>query len=135
MAGQLIGERKDRIHMKEALLESLEAAIRQEGIDGWLFCSFRGSDPISENILGLDDAAISTRRWFTSSPLAVFRRGSCTLSSPMCWTHCRGTNASTCRGSSSTITEAGDPRRQECGDAVFTDEFDSLRLSGRRRNG
>jgi len=35
----------------EALVGSLQNALQQDKLDGWLFYSFRGSDPIAENIL------------------------------------------------------------------------------------
>jgi len=54
--------------MNENLIQSLQAALRQENIDGWLFYSFRGSDPIATNILKLDDAQFATRRWFYYVP-------------------------------------------------------------------
>ena len=52
----------------EAYIESLQKALRQDGLDGWLFYSFRGSDPIAENILRLDHAKFTTRRWFYFVP-------------------------------------------------------------------
>jgi Xaa-Pro dipeptidase len=62
--------------MSAQLIDSLQSALRKEGLDGWLFYSFRGSDPISENILHLDNARLATRRWFyfvpaTGSPQKV----------------------------------------------------------------
>ena len=54
--------------MNESLIQSIQAALRQEKLDGWLFYSFRGSDPIAENILRLDSAAFATRRWFYFVP-------------------------------------------------------------------
>jgi len=54
--------------MNEALIQSLQAALRQEKLDGWLFYGFRGSDPIAEHILKLDSAAFATRRWFYYVP-------------------------------------------------------------------
>jgi len=54
--------------MNESLIQSLQAALRQEKLDGWLFYSFRGSDPIAENILKLDSASFATRRWFYYVP-------------------------------------------------------------------
>jgi hypothetical protein len=33
--------------MKALAVDSIQAAIRAEGLDGWLFYSFRGSDPIA----------------------------------------------------------------------------------------
>ncbi len=49
--------------MNEALIDSLQQALGEEDVDGWLFYSFRGSDPIAENILNLDRSQITTRRW------------------------------------------------------------------------
>src|SRR3979490_2906654 len=54
--------------MNEAHIESLQNALEQDKIDGWLFYSFRGSDPIAENILRLDHAKFTTRRWFYFVP-------------------------------------------------------------------
>jgi Xaa-Pro dipeptidase len=54
--------------MNEALIESLQKALQQNKLDGWLFYSFRGSDPIAENILRLDHAKFTTRRWFYLVP-------------------------------------------------------------------
>ncbi len=47
--------------MDEQRLHNIQEALRQkgqQGIDGWLFCDFRGSDPLAYRILGLDPAAI-----------------------------------------------------------------------------
>jgi Xaa-Pro dipeptidase len=52
----------------EALVDSLQAALQQDKLDGWLFYGFRGSDPIAENILRLDHAKFTTRRWFYFVP-------------------------------------------------------------------
>jgi len=54
--------------MNEAHIESIQRALQQDKIDGWLFYSFRGSDPIAENILKLDHAKFTTRRWFYFVP-------------------------------------------------------------------
>src|SRR5215470_15700168 len=54
--------------MSEAHIEALQRALRQDNLDGWLFYSFRGSDPIAENILKLDHAKFTTRRWFYFVP-------------------------------------------------------------------
>jgi len=37
--------------MKASIAERIQAALQQENLNGWLFYSFRGSDPIAENIL------------------------------------------------------------------------------------
>src|ERR1700746_2399009 len=54
--------------MHDAHIESLQKALQQDKLDGWLFYSFRGSDPIAENILRLDSAKFTTRRWFYYVP-------------------------------------------------------------------
>ena len=54
--------------MSEAYIEALQRALQQDNLDGWLFYSFRGSDPIAENILRLDRAKFTTRRWFYFVP-------------------------------------------------------------------
>ena len=54
--------------MSHAHIESIQKALRQDKLDGWLFYSFRGSDPIAENILKLDHARFTTRRWFYLVP-------------------------------------------------------------------
>src|SRR5262245_47545404 len=52
----------------EAHIESLQKALQQDKLDGWLFYGFRGIDPIAENILRLDHAKFTTRRWFYFVP-------------------------------------------------------------------
>jgi len=54
--------------MNESHIESLQRALQHDKLDGWLFYSFRGSDPIAENILRLDHAKFTTRRWFYFVP-------------------------------------------------------------------
>src|SRR2546430_29269 len=54
--------------MDQAHLDSMQKALQQHKLDGWLFYSFRGSDPIAENILRLDHAKFTTRRWFYFVP-------------------------------------------------------------------
>jgi len=57
--------------MQEQRLRDIQQALQQEGqqgVDGWLFCDFRGSDPLAYRILGLDPTSISTRRWYYFIP-------------------------------------------------------------------
>jgi Xaa-Pro aminopeptidase len=49
--------------MSRHRIEEIQRALSAEGIDGWLFYSFRGSDPIALNVLGLDRSELATRRW------------------------------------------------------------------------
>jgi Xaa-Pro aminopeptidase len=51
------------------LIESIQQALREADLDGWLFYSFRGSDPIAANILGTGgEGHIATRRWYYLVP-------------------------------------------------------------------
>ncbi len=50
-------------------LEAIQDAIRQQGVDGWLFAQFRGSDPIADVVLCRGaEAGLQTRRWFYYIP-------------------------------------------------------------------
>jgi Xaa-Pro aminopeptidase len=52
----------------EAKLEAIQAALREAGIDGWLFYDHHHRDPIGGRILGLDEKAHITRRWYYYVP-------------------------------------------------------------------
>src|ERR1035441_5408961 len=52
----------------EANLEAIQAAIREAGFDGWLFYDHHHRDPIAGRILGLDEKAHITRRWYYLVP-------------------------------------------------------------------
>lgn len=54
--------------MQRQRLQDIQEALTREGVDGWLFCDFRGSDPLASRILGLDPGQISTRRWYYYIP-------------------------------------------------------------------
>jgi Xaa-Pro aminopeptidase len=49
-------------------LEAIQAALREAGHDGWLFYDHHHRDPIAEHILGLDEKAHITRRWYFFVP-------------------------------------------------------------------
>jgi Xaa-Pro dipeptidase len=49
--------------MRDERLREIQRAMREDGFDAWLFCDFRGSDPIGRQILGLGEG-LATRRWF-----------------------------------------------------------------------
>lgn len=49
-------------------LEAIQKALGERGLDGWLFYSFRDSDPIALNILGLSRRELLSRRWFYLVP-------------------------------------------------------------------
>src|ERR671927_1130397 len=46
----------------------IQRALRDAGLDGWLFYDFRQSDPLAYRILKLDPKQFSTRRWFYFVP-------------------------------------------------------------------
>jgi len=54
--------------MTDLKIDEVQAMLRGEGLDGWLFFDFRGSDPLAYRILGLDLTDFSTRRWYYFIP-------------------------------------------------------------------
>ncbi|HVG28607.1 MAG TPA: M24 family metallopeptidase [Pyrinomonadaceae bacterium] len=51
-----------------ARVAAIQRALRDAGLDGWLFYDFRQSDPLAYRILKLDPNQFSTRRWFYFVP-------------------------------------------------------------------
>src|SRR5258707_12478523 len=49
-------------------LSAIQAALREQGVDAWLFADFRHSDPIAYRVLGLEGSGLCTRRWFYLVP-------------------------------------------------------------------
>jgi Xaa-Pro aminopeptidase len=47
-----------------ARLDEIARALKEAGLDGWLFYDFRLSDPLAYRILGLPEIGLATRRWF-----------------------------------------------------------------------
>ena len=45
-------------------IEEIAQALKEAGLDGWLFYDFRLSDPLAYRILGLPETGLATRRWF-----------------------------------------------------------------------
>jgi len=51
------------------LIETIQQALKEANLDGWLFYSFRDSDPIASNILSMPtEGHLATRRWFYYVP-------------------------------------------------------------------
>src|SRR6516165_11889708 len=48
-------------------LSDVQSDLRAAKLGGWLFCDFRGRDPIAQRILHLP-AGMRTRRWFYFVP-------------------------------------------------------------------
>ena len=46
----------------------IQKALQEQGLDGWLFYDFRGSDPLSYVILGMPRDVFRSRRWFYYVP-------------------------------------------------------------------
>jgi Xaa-Pro dipeptidase len=49
-------------------LDAIQTAIREAGFDGWLFYDHHHRDPIAARILGMDEKAHITRRWYYYVP-------------------------------------------------------------------
>lgn len=59
--------------MRHDRLAAIQVALAEEGLDAWLFCDFRGSDPIAARVLELGDR-LATRRWYYVIPAAAAPR-------------------------------------------------------------
>jgi Xaa-Pro dipeptidase len=49
-------------------IPAVQAALKEEGLDGWLLYDFHGSNPIARRLAGLDNGAKTTRRWYYMIP-------------------------------------------------------------------
>ncbi len=49
-------------------LEEIQAALREEGLDGWLFFDHHRRDPIAYRVLEFTPGSMVTRRWFYFIP-------------------------------------------------------------------
>lgn len=49
-------------------LSAIQAALREQGMDAWLFYDHHGRDPLAYRILGLPPASHVTRRWYYLVP-------------------------------------------------------------------
>jgi Xaa-Pro aminopeptidase len=54
----------------KANIDAIQTALREAGFDGWLFYDHHHRDPIGGSILGLDEKAHITRRWYYFVPAA-----------------------------------------------------------------
>jgi Xaa-Pro aminopeptidase len=52
-------------------IKAIQAGLRASKLDGWLFFDHHHRDPIAARILGLDEHAMVTRRWFYFTPSRV----------------------------------------------------------------
>jgi Xaa-Pro aminopeptidase len=60
-------------------IQEIQAALREFGLDGWLFYDFHRSDPLAYRILGLPDSSMASRRWFflipaSGAPIKIVHR-------------------------------------------------------------
>src|SRR5258708_17553539 len=49
-------------------IPAVQAALIEEGLDGWLLYDFHGSNPIARRLAGLDNGHKTTRRWYYVIP-------------------------------------------------------------------
>jgi Xaa-Pro aminopeptidase len=49
-------------------LAAVQAAIRDQGMDGWLLYDFRGLNILARRVLGIDSGVMLSRRWFYYVP-------------------------------------------------------------------
>ena len=56
-------------------LEQIQAALRDEGLDGWLFFDHHRRDPLAYRVLQFTPGSMVTRRWFYYIPANGEPRG------------------------------------------------------------
>src|SRR5688572_25247803 len=57
-------------------VRAIQASLETEGLDGWLFYDFHGSNPIAARLVGTAGSGkMATRRWFYLVPAAGEPRG------------------------------------------------------------
>jgi Xaa-Pro dipeptidase len=56
-------------------IEEIQAAIREEHLDGWLFFDHHQRDPLAYRILKLNPQAVATRRWYYFIPASGEPKG------------------------------------------------------------
>jgi Xaa-Pro aminopeptidase len=49
-------------------LKAIQSALRDLGVDAWLLYDFRGNNPLARRVMGLDENAINSRRFFYLIP-------------------------------------------------------------------
>lgn len=49
-------------------IEAVQAALREDTVDGWLLYDFHGSNPIARAVVALDPHTLTTRRWYYLIP-------------------------------------------------------------------
>lgn len=65
--GSLVGARESARSPRKSL-GSIQAAVADAGLDGWLLYDFRGLNPIAGRIAGFPPDSHHTRRWFALLP-------------------------------------------------------------------
>jgi Xaa-Pro aminopeptidase len=57
-------------------VSAIQRALREDGLDGWLWFDFRGSNPIARKLAGLEGSGkMTTRRWYYLVPAEGDPRG------------------------------------------------------------
>ncbi|HLK17795.1 MAG TPA: M24 family metallopeptidase [Bryobacteraceae bacterium] len=56
-------------------VDAIQAALREEGLDGWLFFDHHKRDPLSYRVLQFTPGSMVTRRWFYFIPVTGEPRG------------------------------------------------------------
>ena len=49
-------------------VDAIQAALREDDLDGWLLYDFHGSNPIARTVVQLDPETLTTRRWYYLIP-------------------------------------------------------------------
>ena len=74
-AAPQVARRYTRISM-QIDVSAIQRALKEDGLDGWLWFDFRGSNPIARKLAGLEGSGkMTTRRWYYMVPAEGEPRG------------------------------------------------------------
>src|SRR5881409_3167830 len=87
-------------------IDAVQAALRADGLDGWLLYDFRGLNPIAAAVTHINDRGghLATRRWYYLIPAVGEPRGLVHAIEKNCLAHLPGTSE---RYAGRTQLEAG----------------------------
>ena len=74
-------------------IQAIQAALRQDGLDGWLLYDFHGSNPIAQAVVQVDSTTkLTTRRWYYLIPSTGEPRSLMHAIEPTSLSHLPGTH-------------------------------------------
>ncbi len=118
-------------------VRAVQAALREQGLDGWLWYNFQGANPIAQRLAGLGKGGpIASRRWFYMIPATGEPRALVHAIERHNLDGLPGTKTPYAgRASARNRAEDAPGRDTPGGDGILTARGDSVRVARRRGYG